>query len=244
MGKPSSQAPEDQLSPSEAQEVKQFVRTFSERLRNARDLTPFLTEPPASTILDKVLLDKEDSLPLVNQDLISKGNLDELRRFWIASSNLAYLSELYVYTKLNVKGVRIYELPHERQYPPTVARLLKRNPIVSKSWKQSDSDSSEQIAESIEQLRSLTSTFQKATSLMRTYFKAHRPERTARYRNNIASVSDYLKVIRVHTCTNEENCAGLPLHTKTIYVNIPVLTLMLARIDGQLKILVIGIIDD
>jgi hypothetical protein len=239
-----TQTPDDQLSPGESREVEEFVRAFNKRLRLTRDLTPFQTEPPASEMLDKVLLDKDDSLPLVSSDLISRSNLRELRQFWIATLNLAYLSELYVYTRMSVKGIRTYELPHAQQYPPNVARLMKRNPILSKWWKEYDSDSSDQIAKTIEQLRRLTSTYQKAASLMRARFKAHPPEQTVQYRKNIGYLSEYLKAVDVDTCKSEEDCPGLQLHTKTITVNVPVLTLMLARIDGQLKILVIGKIDD
>jgi len=121
---------------------------------------------------------------------------------------------------------------------------MKRNPILSKWGEENDSDSSRQIAKSIEQLRGLTSTYQRAATLMRARFKGHPPEQTRQYRRNIAYLSKHLGVVRVSTCNREKDCLGLPLHTKTITVNIPALTLMLARIDGQLKILVIGKIDD
>ncbi len=240
LGRPPSQTPQTKLSPGESQEVEQFVWAFNKRLRRTRDLTPFLTEPLAGKMIDRLFQEKENSPPLVSQELISERNLSELRKFWIATSNLAYLSELYVYTKLSVNGVRIYELPHRQQYPPNVARLMKRNPILSKWWEESDSDSSRQVAKTIEQVRSLTTTFQEAASLMRARFKAHPPEQTHQYRQNIVYLSKYLKVVNVDTCKSEKDCAGLPLHTRTITVNIPALTLVLVRMDGQLKILVIG----
>jgi hypothetical protein len=244
LGKPPSQTPEDQLSPNESQEVDQFVREFNKRLRLTRDLTPFQTEPLAREMSDKVLLDKGFSKP-VSKDLISRSNLKELRRLWIAMLNLGYLSELYIYARTSVKGLgRTSELPLAQQYPSDVVRLMKRNPLLSKWLEENDSDSSEQIAKTIEQLRSLTSTYQKAATLMRARFKAHPPEQTRQYRQNIAYLSKHLGVVRISTCNSEKDCAGLPLHTKTITVNIPALTLMLVRIDGQLKILVIGKIDD
>lgn len=244
-GKPRLQTPDEQLSLEESKDVKQFVRRFSSQLRITRDLTPFLTEPLASKMLDKLLLDQKDSvLPWVSSNLISAGNLNELREFWIASVNLAYLSELYVYTRFSVRGTRTHELPHEQQYPPGVVRLLKRNLIVSEAWKDSDSDSADQVAHNIEQLRALIGTLQKGAIGMRAYFKAHPPERTAHYRNNIRYLSRHFTVRNVHTCSNQEDCGGLPLNTRYVDVNIPVLTLMLVWINGQPKILVIGIIDD
>jgi len=245
IGKPRSQASDKELSAGESQEVEQFIQAFSKRLRLTRDLSLFMAEPLARATLAKLLLDEKDSyLPFVSQNLVSPANVNELTEFWIAGLNLAYLSELYIYTRMSVQGIRTYELTHARQYPPNVARLMKCNSILSKSWKEYDSDSSDQIAKTIEQLRGVTSTYQKAANLMRARFKAHPPERTVQYRQNIVYLSKYLKVVDVDTCDSEKDCAGLPLHTKTITVNIPVLTLMLARIDGQLRILVIGKIDD
>lgn len=243
LGKRPSQTPEDQLSPGESREVEQFVREFNKRLRLTRDLAPLQTEPLASEMLDRVLLDKDDSIP-VSKDLISRSNLRELRQFWIATLNLAYLSDLYIYTRMSVNGVRTYELPPAQQYPPNVARTMKRNPMLSKWWKAYDSDWSDQRVKTIEQVRSLTSTYQKAASLMRARFKAHPLEQTHQYRKNIVYLSKYLRVVRVKTCDKEKDCYGLPLHTKIITVNVPALTLMLAWMDGQLKILVIGKIDD
>jgi hypothetical protein len=242
---PRSQAPDKQLSASESQEVEQFVQIFNKRLRQTRDLSSFQAGPLVTATLARLLLDQKDSLlPLVSHNLVSLANINELSEFWIASLNLAYLSELYIYTRMSVQGVRTYELPHARQYPPNVARLMKRNPILSKWWKEYDSDSSDQVAKTIEQLWGVTRTYQRAASVMRAQFKAHPPERTVQYRKNIVYLSEYLKVVDVDTCNSEKDCAGLPLHTKTITVNIPVLTLMLARIDGQLKLLFIGKIDD
>jgi hypothetical protein len=242
IGRTRLQTREDKLSPRESLEVKHFIRILNGRLRRSRDLRPFLTEPLASTWLDKILLEKDSLIPLVSRELISQRNVGNLRDFWIATSNLAYLSELYLYTKRDVYGIRTYELPLDEQYPPSVARLIKRNPNLLKWW--SNRDSPDVAADSVEQLRGLTRTFQDAASLMRGLFKAHPPERTRRYRKNIAAQADYLGVTHVSTCETEENCSGLPLHTKTISVNVPVLTLMLAWVDGQLQIMAIGIIND
>ncbi len=204
IAEPRSQTPEKQLSALESREVEQFVQTFSKRLRLTRDLSPFQADPVVSSTLAKLLLDQKDSfLPLVSHDLVTLTNVNELREFWIASLNLAYLSELYIYTRMSVRGLRTYELPRARQYPPNVARLMKRNPVLSKWWKENDSDSSDQIAKTIEQLRDVTSAYQKAASVMRAQFKAHPPEQTFQYRKNIVYLSKYLEVVDVDTCNSE-----------------------------------------
>src|SRR5260221_1609961 len=112
IGKPRSQAPDKKLSAGESQEVEQFIKAFSKRLKLTRDLSPFMAEPLARATLAKLLLDEKDSyLPFVSQNLVSPANVNELTEFWIAGLNLAYLSELYIYTRMSVQGIRTYELP-------------------------------------------------------------------------------------------------------------------------------------
>jgi len=242
---PISQTPGDQLSPRESEEVDQFVRGFNKRIARTHDLTPFLTEPLASKLLDKVLLDKDDVILPIDHRLVSQRNLFELRHFWIAMSNLAYLSDLYVYTRMSVNGVRTYELPPSKQYPRPVLRRLKRDSIMANWWRHRDSNSSsDKVVESIVQLRQLRRTFERAVILMRAYFRTHPPEHNSKYQQNLADLSRYLKVVNVSECDSKPDCAILPFHTKTVTVNVPVLTLMLAWIDGKLTVLTVGMVDD
>ncbi len=245
IGTPKSQAQSAKLSADESKQVEGFVRAFNIRLRRSRDLKPFLTEPLASDFLGRVLLDKDDTIPRLSEALISQDNLSDLRRLWIAMSNLAYLSELYVYTTMSVKGVRISELPHAKQYPLAVVRLLQRDPLLVKWWDETESNASDNVIQDAAQLEQLTRTLEKGVVLMRGYFRTHPPELTRQYRKNIVYLSKYyLKTIYVSWCETEAECATLPLHTKTVTINVPVLTLVLAWINGGLKILTVGIIDD
>jgi hypothetical protein len=112
-------------------------------------------------------------------------------------------------------------------------------------WRHQDSNSPpDEVVKSIAQLRQLTRTFERAVILMRAYFRIHRPESNSKYQKNLADLSRYLKVVNVSECDSKAECATLPLHTKTVTVNVPVLTLMLAWIDGKLTVLTVGILDD
>jgi hypothetical protein len=238
------QATDEKLSASEEREIREFARRFSEQLQVTRNLTPFLNKPLASTMWDKVLTDTDDPIGLIKRDVALKVSRNELRQFYLAMLNIGYLSDLYIYSKFSLEKTRIRDLPPEQQYPSNVFRLMKSNPTLAKWWKESDSDEPEKIVESVGQLRSLVDTWQRAAVLMRQYFRKHPPERTAKYQKNLSYLASYLKEIRVDTCDSEENCAGLPLNTQTINVNLPVLVLMLARINGRLEILMVGVSGD
>jgi hypothetical protein len=238
------QTTDEKLSANEEREVREFARRFSERLQITRDLAPFLNQPLASTMLDRVLADTDNPVALVKRDVALKVGRTELRQFYIAMSNIGYLSDLYLYGKFSLEKTRIRDLSPNKQYPPRVARLMKSNPIIAKWWKESDSSELEKIVESVGQLRSLVDIWQKAAALMRKYFRKHPPEQTVKYQKNLAYLAPYLKEIRIDTCDNEKVCAGLPLHTQSININLPVLQLMLARINGRLEILTVGISDD
>lgn len=244
IGRPISQSQSIKLSADESKQVKQFVRAFTRRIRHSRDLEPFLTEPPASDVIDKILLDKENCLPAVSATLIAQANLRDLRQFWIATTNLAYLSELYVYATMSVKGVRTYELPLEKQYPPSIVRMLKRDPLIVKLLRASDANTSDDFIQEAAQLRELTKALDQAGVLMRRYFRTQPPEQTREYSRNIAYFSRYSNVLTALSCDTEAECPGLPLHTRTVTVKVAVLTLMLGWVNGELKILAIGIIDD
>ena len=245
VGNPSTQTDAGTLSVRDEREVRAFARRFAETARLTRDLALFLNQAPASTTLDRVLSGTEDPIGPVQLEVRNKVTRSELRQFYLAMLNLGYLSNLYIYGKFSLKEHAIRDLPFEQQYPVKVARLLKSNATIAKWWKDSDSpDYSEKTVETVLQLRSLLATWQKAAALMRIHFKTHPPERTMVYRRNLRYVADRLKEIEADACDNEKSCAGLPLHTEVIKVNVPVLQLMLVRLNGRLKILAIGLHDD
>jgi hypothetical protein len=232
----------DNLTAAEELEVGSFVKSFSDHLRLTRNLTPFLNEPVARNVLDKTLADKDMSF--VKHDIALKVGRDELRRFYIALTNLGYLSNLYIYSKLSLKGVEIRDFPYEKQYPPSVFRLLKSNPTLAVWWNGSASFEPEKVISSVEQLRSLVITGERAAQMMRRYFKSHPPERSRTYQKNVSYLAPYLKEIKVETCKTGEDCLGFPVHTQFISVPLPVLRLELVRVNGQLKIMIVGLLDE
>jgi hypothetical protein len=222
------------LSAKEEQEVREFAMRVAVNIEKTRDLTRYLNKPPASNFFDKAIVDSNDSDGMVDQNVGRKVGRYELRRFYFVMWNLAYLSESYVFSKFLFEKTAVRDLLPQQQYPDHVVRILERNPNLKQWWSKNFSDSETRIT-TVVQFYSLLKTYQNAVRLMRAYFGRHPPERTAIYKQNLAHLEDFLNEIGVDTCESEQDCAGLPLGTQTVRVNLPVLQLSLVRLNGRLK---------
>ena len=232
-----AQTSDDKLTSTEELEVRRYVESFSRRLRVTRDLTPFLNEPVAKGVIEQVSADSD--MNMIAPRVVSKVRREELSRFYIAMTNVAYLSEVYVYSTTVPKAEYTYDLPLRRQYPSQVFRLLKNNQTVVR-WRQ---NSDVRVA-TVRQLRQVTATLEKAAALMRRYFKLHPPERSDKYKTYVSRLAPYLKNIKVENCKSDKDCAGFPLHTQFITVPVPVLELHLVRLNNEIQIMIIGLLSN
>lgn len=138
----------------------------------------------------------------------------------------------------------VRDLLPRQQYPAHVVRFMQRNPTLKRWWKNDDSSDSEKRVTTVAQFYSLLKTYNEAAILMREYFRRHPPESTSIYKQNLTYLGPFLNEIAVDTCDSERDCAGLPLRTQTIRVNLPVLQLFLVRLDGRLQVLLVGLHSD
>lgn len=230
------QASSEKLGAVEEQQVNIFVKSFSTRISRTRDLTPYLTTPAAKIILHTVFEDGETLSP----ELLARTRQEDLERFYVAMINLSYLSELYVYSRVYLKNGGLREVPHEQQYPLHVYQSLRRNETVAAWWVH---DSSQEPLKTIDQLRGLTNSFERAAAMMRTHFNAHPPEQTRMYRTNLSWLKPQLRPLRVTHCDSKEGCAGFPIHSQFIDVELPLLSLMLVRMEGKLQVLMVGLLE-
>jgi len=231
------------LSAKEEQEVREFARRVAAHVEKTRDLTPYLKKPPASDLFDKAIADPNDPDGMVDQSVGRKVGRHELRRFYFMIWNVGYLSESYVFSKFLFEKTAVRDLLPQQHFPAHVVRFLEKNPIVKNWWSRNFSDSETRIT-TVVQFYSLLKTYQHAVVLMRAYFGRHPPERTVVYKQNLAYLKHFLNEIAVDTCESEEDCAGLPLGTQTVRVNLPVLQLSLVRLNGRLQVLLIGLHND
>ena len=151
----SKQTDEEKLSPTEEEEVRQFVNPFAATINKTRDLTPYLNRPPASNFLDRVLHDPNDPVGLVDYNLASKIGKYQLRKFHIVLWNLAYLSDLYIYSKFHLQKTAVRDLSPEQQYPPNVVESMKRDSLVNRWWRTKDLSDSETVVRTVGEFRSM-----------------------------------------------------------------------------------------
>src|SRR4029434_7781664 len=212
--------PQEKLSAADEQEVRSLVTSFDRHILRTRDLTPYLNTPGANLMVNEWSADND----LLSRDLLAKAKPDELRRFFIAMTDLSYLSTPYIYSRVYVKTGGFREVPPRQQYPPAVFRLLRRNRIVSDWWAP---DRFSKPMTSAHQLRVLTSTFEMATAMLRRYVKSHPPEQTRMYRRNLAWLEPLLKAPEIETCETTEKCAPYPVHSQFVSVQLPIVELVL-----------------
>lgn len=239
----SAQENNQKLSAQEEQEVREFARRVAANVEKTRDLTPYLKKPPASDLFDKAIADPNDPDGMVDQNVGRKVGREELRRFYFVMWNVGYLSESYVFSKFLFEKTAVRDLLPQQHFPAPVVRFLEKNRTVKNWWSRNFSDSETRIT-TVVQFYSLLKTHQHAVVLMRAYFRRHPPERTAVYKQNLTYLTHFLNEIAVDTCESEEDCAGLPLGTQTVHVNLPVLQLSLVRLNGRLQVLLIGLHND
>jgi hypothetical protein len=238
----SFQESNQKLSAHEEQEVREFAKRLATDIEKTRDLTPYLSKPPASTLLYKAIADPNDSDELVNTDVARKVGSYQLCRFYIALWNIAYLSESYIYSRFLLQKTDVRDLSPLQQYPVHVVKFMERNPTIKKWSHDSDSSGSEHHVTTVSQFYSLLRIYNAAVVLMRAHFRRHPPESTSIYKQNLSYLRAFLNEITVDIC--EQNCVGLPVRAQIIKANLPVLQLLLVRVNGRLQVLLIGLHDD
>lgn len=236
-----SQTTAEKMSTSEEREIREFVDRLSTRLQITRDLAPLLNQPLARKTMDRFLANPNNPVELVKRSVARKVKRTELRQFYIAMSNITYLSHLYLYSSYSLEKTIIRDLAPEKRYPSNVVRLMKSNPIIAKWWKPAQPKEMEKIITTVEKMRSLKDTWQEASHLMRQYFIKHPPAQTKVYEENKLIVERSLKKIAVETCDSKADCETFPLHTQMITINFPALQIVLVRLKGKLEILMAGI---
>jgi hypothetical protein len=230
------QTPDDKLAPADEAEVKRFAQSFSAQIQRTRDLAPYLKGPTATRIAKSWFEDSD----LISHDLVPKMRTDDLQRFDISMTNIAYLSQLYIYTRVYLKKMGVRDVPFGKQYPPAVVQFLKKNRMM-RDWRSPNKFSGPM--KTVAQVRDLTHSFERASTMMRNYFRVHPPELTRMYLRNLAWIQPQLKDFKVESCDSQDKCLGYPVHSQFIVVELPVLELHIVRANGKLDILVIGLLE-
>ena len=235
-----AQVTSDRLTQSEARETRRIARLFSRRLLETKNIQPLLPEFFASNFLDGYFHDSNNWLFFLDRDAARRFSRSDVERYYVAQINWLYLHDLYFYSRHSSTedwGDATGEEMVERTLPPDVLRLVTSNPyFIAASRPNGEVDESAMMIRNVEQLRSTAETMERAGALLRSHANRIRAGRTRQYQSSLADwrerFNHYQPWLRV--CT--ESCLGLPEGTRLITVNVPSLQLVMANINGQMKI--------
>lgn len=178
-----SQIIPEQPTEQESREAREVAATFLKRIQETRDIAA-LKDLYVDDFVRRRLESEQVSLgdfgpPLsYRADLKTGADPREWERLYVAQVNLNYFMALYFIATSH--KFLTHEPTMSEVYPPEVVALLNANRfLVEKS-----PDKKYKI-ETLEELRGVLATLERAGVLMRERFAHHPPEETERYRENV-----------------------------------------------------------
>jgi hypothetical protein len=178
-----SQLIPEQPTEQEAREAREVAAGFMGRIQQTRDIAA-LKDLYVADFVRRRLETEEFSLsdfgsPLFHRvNLKTEAALREWERFYAAQVNLNYFMALYFIATNHEFLTR--EPTLSEICPPEVMALLKVNPLLAEQ-----SPEKKYKLETLEELRGVIATLERAGALMRERFSEHPPEQTEQYRENV-----------------------------------------------------------
>lgn len=232
----------DKLTIAEKQKVGVFAASVYKKLRQTRDVSIFLNQPPASLLIDKKLNDIFKSGDLIEKDVLKNADTNDLKEYWIQLNNLLYLGQIYSYSKFENSNSDSERLT----FPKHISTFMDKNSVVRicRFRAKTDDDKDDCIIGSVIELKKEIAVYKQVSAMMRKYFILHPPEKTFLYRKNISPREAEVKYFTVDECSAEyakDLCFVLSPGSKiiTLLSNLPI-GMILAETDGKLKVLMFG----
>lgn len=223
---------EVKLEELELERVTNYAYKIARRLEKTKDFQAIVDQFFIANYLNNYLQDKETNWFLfLDRATAERATYNDLQRFYIALMNSGYVGSLYVIgrTPSNFPEQASLE-DHKKLFTPDVWRLISNHSYTA-AYK--DEDFLAQQIKDIQQLRSYTDLLEKTVALMRQHIRKARVENSEEYREIAEEWNLYQPRVRV--CA--QACLGLPSGTKLFAVNIPVFSLQIAEISGQLRVI-------
>jgi hypothetical protein len=241
------QTSENDISPSESHEAREIAQNVLGEVQRTRDLRPFygatLTEPGS---LEQALVDRLPAL-WVSPKTREEAGHDDLQQFYASWVNLTYLSLLYAISHYPADNIDGENLRIDHQLPADVRAMILKDEILATWWYQGQKDwglraeSYIKKLSSINDVRSVSATLDRANVAMRDYFAKNPPEQMELYRQNVALPRFHVMEPTVVPATALRNF-GIedPKGAKYIQINLPVLVLVLVKKDAHLRLALVG----
>ena len=167
----------------EVREARQVAATFLSRIQETRDVAALQDMYAADFVrrkleMEQVTLSSFGSSLFYRTDLETEVGLRQWERFYAAQVNLNYFKVLYYIA--GTRQLLTHEPTLSELCPPEVVALLNANPLLAEK-----SPDKKYKIETLEELRGVIATLERAASLMRERLVKQRPEQTERYRENV-----------------------------------------------------------
>lgn len=227
-----SQITVEQPTEPEAREAREVAAEFIKRMQETRDVAAL------KDLYVDDFLRPESGLPSLSvfgssisqrTDVWAGVERREWERLYAAQLNLRYYMALYYLA--NGRNILTHEPTMSEVCPPEVVALLDANPLLAVK-----SPDRKYKIETPEELRSVLTTLERATVLMRDRFGKHSPEEAERYRENVRAWMAKEPEEPVYIQTGERR--GFPDDTRffRLRTSPEIFDLTLVRTGGGMKI--------
>ena len=205
----------------EAHQVQEVSDTFEKRMRETRDVNSlkdlFLNDFMRLQLEHKsrplVLI---PSVPIsIETDLITQITQEEWERFYAAQLNLRYYFVLLIASRAKPSDLKSPDFKG-KIFPREVFTVLEANPFLSGQYSLQGNQKKYNI-ETVEEMRSLITTLEQATLLLRQRFLKDPPEQTSIYRENVRRAPNEersTRLIRPDVYGTGESRLGFPKGTR------------------------------
>ena len=184
---PASQVIAGRPTEQEAREAREVAAAFITRILKTRDIATLKDMYVADFVrrpleMEQTALGDFGSSLSYRADLEAEADPREWESFYAAQVNLNYFRALYYLATGH--NILTHEPRMSEVYPPEVVALLNTNPLLA-----AESPDKKYRIETVEELRGVIATLERAAALMRERFVKQPPEQTERYRENVRAWS-------------------------------------------------------
>lgn len=231
----------DKITPQEYIEANEFSHKFSDRLLRTKNIEPLINEYFVNDFIKQSLHNEyESSFFFLTKNEIPINRTSKFKRFYVAQTNFMVLFMLYNFGHPDVDLDKMGDNP-ELYFPRSVRRSLRRDPYFEALFKRLDGAEIEPKVLTENEKEFLFDNYLRLTErlsrILRKSTGGVRLENTKKWKESQAFFDDYLGayIPRKESC--DDNCYGFPKGTQLIYVEIPLFGLVLAKIDGKLRVI-------
>lgn len=237
-----------QVTQVEEREAREVARQFTLQFIRTRDLAPIVKDLYWSDFIErykqsrlKDLNGNSRDLLLVsgldyNSRLLTEGNSEDWKRFYIAANNFLLVGFL-VGLKHYLDGKTDFKITDI--YPPSVFALLDNNLNLANMIVRKGSS---KAVSSVEEMRNATATLEQAVSVLR---QKERGRPLATIEKKLTKVMTEKEVFIPRLEIADRDFFGFPKGTRIILMNAPIGRLLLLARDGnRLKIFATEILAD